>query len=174
MDFTEIANKLGLDWRMILFNSVNFLVFYFVLNKFVFGKVAKAIHDRQDKVAESLKYAEEIDQLKESVNAESEEIISKANAKANEIITDAQKKAEAVSEKIKAETQESVTAMKQKAEVELQNQKTNMFDELKRKTADVALIATEKIIKDNFDKKKDKEVIEQYLKTLEVDLKNAK
>lgn len=66
IDILEILGKIGFDWQVALVNTINFLLVFFLLQKFLFPTLRKAVEDRRAKIKEGLDKAQEADvRLKE-------------------------------------------------------------------------------------------------------------
>jgi len=55
-----IANTFGVDWPMLVAQSINFLIVAFVIWKFAFRNVLSTIKEREKQIADSLKNADRI------------------------------------------------------------------------------------------------------------------
>lgn len=104
---TDIATKIGFDWRLALTHLINFLIVFFLLVKFALPAVQKAIKERTQKIKEGLKMREEADkivlkaesdakEINKNANNKAESIISKSESNAKEIILNANDKASGI------------------------------------------------------------------------------
>ncbi len=125
----------------ILYTIINILILYFLLKKFLFGRVHKMLDERDAQIKQSYadaaaaeKEAEahkteyenqllgvdnEILRMKadarKEADAEYDRIVAEANTKSEEIIETAHKKAVAVSDREKQKAEESITTMVKEA-----------------------------------------------------------
>ncbi|MDQ6985733.1 MAG: F0F1 ATP synthase subunit B [Candidatus Dojkabacteria bacterium] len=167
MDIQEIFDKIGFDFKMAIFNMVNFLVFFFILHKFVFGKIAKIIEERNNKIETGLKDAEAAKQAKNHAEETALDIVREASEKANTIIAESKSSANKEVSEIKDKAQIEIKDMKDRAKKQLETEKQEVMGEIKEKTADLAIQATEKIIGEKINDKKDKEIINDYLNKID-------
>lgn len=58
----QFIEKLGIDWRLLLSQVVNFIVLIFVLRAFAYKPILKILHDRKKKIEEGLVKAREADE----------------------------------------------------------------------------------------------------------------
>ncbi len=117
---TELVHQLGLDWKLLLSQGVNFLILLTVLTMLVYRPLSKLIEERRKKIEFGLMGAEEaekrlkeIDRIKSEKIGEAEkialnivgesekrgqkrfdEIVKIAEVRANEVLVDAAKVAE--------------------------------------------------------------------------------
>jgi len=104
----DMFSALGIDWQMLIFQGVAFLVLVWILAKFVFPPLLKAVDDRQASIEESTKAAVEAEKKAESAEAKIEATLKKARLEAADIVTTAKNEATAAIEK--AETQAKTRA----------------------------------------------------------------
>jgi F-type H+-transporting ATPase subunit b len=57
----ELIHQLGIDWRLLLSQAVNFAVLLFVLRAFAYKPILKILKDRQMKIEEGFTKAKEAD-----------------------------------------------------------------------------------------------------------------
>jgi F-type H+-transporting ATPase subunit b len=108
---SELFHQLGIDWKLLFSQGVNFIILLAVLTFFLFKPLLKIIEERRKKIELGLRVGEEaerrlgeIDKAKlESVAASEREALliikkSESDARANsqKIVLDANKKAEAL------------------------------------------------------------------------------
>lgn len=163
MDFGEVFAKIGFEWKMAVINAINFLVFFYLLNRFVFGKVGKALHDRQDKIEKSILDAERLEKEAKEVSKKTESIIAEAEKEANLIVQEYKKKGETEAEQIRENAKEEINKMEEKSKKKLETEREEMLKEIKTQTADLAILATEKIIHSKLDPNADNKLINDYL-----------
>ncbi len=84
---TDIATKIGFDWRLALTHFINLLLIFVLLVKFALPSIKKTISERTAKIQEGLRMRNEADKIVELANLEGKEINKAANQKASELIT---------------------------------------------------------------------------------------
>jgi F-type H+-transporting ATPase subunit b len=164
MDIAEIMGRVGFDYRMAIFNTINFLVVLFILNKFLFKKIGKAISERQAEVEESIETAEKLKDDIQSAEEKSKEIIEDANKKANEIVKTKKVEAEVLYAQMKEQAQAEVEAMKAKSKAQLEKEKQQLLDEIKIEAAELIISASAKVLEKEIDEEEDKKIVKNYLK----------
>lgn len=75
---SELIGQLGVDWRSLVGQAVNFLLLLIVLRLFVYKPVLKILHDRKTKIEEGLIKAEEADRRLGGVALKEKERMKKA------------------------------------------------------------------------------------------------
>mgnify|MGYP000900570876 FL=1 len=110
---------LGIDWQMLIFQMIAFVVLVLLLGKFVFPVFVKAIDDRQAKLDEAGKAAANAEKKAEEAEAmiqdtlkkartEAADIVNTAKNEATQMIEKAESQAKSRSERIVAEAQEDI------------------------------------------------------------------
>ena len=161
---TEIFEKLGLDYKLIIAQIVNFVLLLVILQRLAYKPVLKMLKDRTDKIDKSLRQAKKIEEeLKNTEEIKLAEI-KKAKEESQEIIKEAyetsEKRSQESIEKTKAKTQEIV----EKAKQEIKTEKENSIQEAKKEIADISIQIAGKIIGKNIDENKQKDLVDDVLK----------
>lgn len=91
----ELINTLGIDWRILLWQTGVFLVLLGVLRKFAYGPILAALQERRTKIARGLTDAEAAGQAKADAERTRQEIVAAAQKESARIIAAAAATAEA-------------------------------------------------------------------------------
>ncbi len=59
---SDLINQLGIDWRLLLSQAVNFLLLLYILRRFAYKPILKILKDRHDKIETGLVKAKEADE----------------------------------------------------------------------------------------------------------------
>lgn len=160
----ELLTKLGIDWKLLIAQIVNFLILLFVLWKFAYGPVLGMLDKRQKKIEKGLKDADEAHKKLSESEEIQKEILRKARTEAKDIV----EKANMQAEKSKSETASEARVQAEKivkdARVEIEIEKKRTIAEIKSEIGGLVAAATEKVIGAKMDDKKDQELIEKSLK----------
>ena len=127
-----IFGALGIEWQMLLFQMIAFLVLVWLLGKFVFPILIKSVDDRQAKIEEGTKAAEAAAKKAESAQADVEKLMKQARVEARDIVSTAKDEATAMvakaessakqkSERIVAEAHEEISKEIEKAKKSLES-----------------------------------------------------
>ena len=103
-------SKLGIEWRMLLAQLINFSIVFFLLWRFAYKPIFAILEARRQKIAESLANAEKIKAELARTEAERKRILAQAGDVANQMIEEGRKAAARVRE---AETQKAIAAAEQ-------------------------------------------------------------
>lgn len=92
----EIIRNFGIQPILLLAQIINFLIILFLLKKFFYKPITKALEDRKKRIEESLKNVDLIEKKLNDVQKESTMIIDQAQKNASSIISNAKDEAEMI------------------------------------------------------------------------------
>jgi F-type H+-transporting ATPase subunit b len=90
----EILSQLGINWRLLLSQGVNFFIVFGILTVFVWKPLLRIMQDRKSQIETGLENAKEIERRLKDIEREREENRKAAEKHALEIIASAEKRAE--------------------------------------------------------------------------------
>jgi len=158
-----LIQALGLDWKLLITQAIAFLILVGVLGKFVYPVLIKSIDDRRAAIEAGLKEAEKSRQDMEKAEAKIEDMLADARKQADELLKRAQDEANAsvadAETKAKARAERIVADAHNQLEADI----TKARAALKKDAAELVALATEKIIHEKIDAKKDAGLIERAL-----------
>ena len=160
----EIFEKLGLNYKLIIAQSVNFVLLLLILQRLAYKPLLKMLKDRSDKIEKSLVQAKKIEE--ELKNTEETKLaeIKKAKEEAGIIIKEAYETAEKRSQESIENTQIKAQEILDKTKKEIISEKERSVEEAKKEIADVSIQIAEKIISGKIDKNEQKDLIDDVLK----------
>jgi F-type H+-transporting ATPase subunit b len=140
-----IAEQFGVDWWKLISQMISFSIVVFVLNKYAYKPILDVLAARRAKIAEGLANAEEIKKQLAAAQAQSADILAKANASAQKIIDEARAVAKSLQEK---ESQRAIMEAEQiitKAREATEREHNKMLATLKREVARLVIDTTGKV-----------------------------
>jgi F-type H+-transporting ATPase subunit b len=160
----ELLDKLGIDWRLLIAQLINFLILVLILYKFLYKPVLKMLDGRKEKIEKGLRDAEqlgvELEKTKELQAAE----IQKAKQEARAIVEEAEKRAEAAGMETKSKTKAEVEKLITVAKNQMIEEKIKMMAEVKKEAAELVIAVAEKVVGKIIDAKAQKNLIEETLR----------
>lgn len=100
---SDLFAALGIDWQMLIFQMLAFVVLVLLLGKFVFPVFIKAIDERQSKLDEAGKAAEKAEKMAEEAEAKIQATLKQARTEAADIVTTAKNEATQMIEKAESQ-----------------------------------------------------------------------
>jgi F-type H+-transporting ATPase subunit b len=145
---SEILHKIGFDFQLAFFHTINFLIVFFILVKFAFPKLQKAISERTKKIKAGLKNFEDSQELLNQSKISAQKIISEGESEKRQILESAE---DLKKQKLKS-VEESYFSILEKAKVDseiLKNESYNKgADLLQEKLPNIFQIITQKAFSD--------------------------
>ena len=135
-------DKLGIDWRILIAQTISFSIVFFVLWKFAYKPIFAMLQTRREKIAEALANAEKIKGDVARTEAERQKVLADAGDKANKLIDDARQAAARVREQ---ETQKAIASAEQivaKAREAAAQERAQMLASLKREVGRLVVQTT--------------------------------
>ena len=148
---------------------VVFLFLLYLLSRYVFPPIDKALRARQQLIARSLSEAEEARREVEEARKKERADLAEARHQAQEILDRAQKLGEELREELRQKGREEQEGMLTRARAELAQEREKAVSQLRNQVADLVLMATTKVLQEELDPKRQRRLIDEALG--EVDLR---
>ena len=159
----ELIKTFHIETNLLLAQFVNFAIVLFVLWKFAYKPILKTLNDRTKKIEKGVKDAESASKKLSEMNEKEKEILTSAKKEAQEIIKKSEEEAKKNAQSIMEQAKEQNEKMIADAKKMIEQEKGKMLGEVKSEIAELVVSATEKIIGEKMDQKKDKELIEKAI-----------
>lgn len=142
-DFSPIKPDPGL----ILWTSVIFLLVWFVLGRFAFRPIQKALKQRENDIQSSLDEARHAREEMANLKAENEELLALAREERAKILKEAKVAGENIVNEAKTKAKEEAKKIVADAKQEIENQKMAALVEVKNKVGVMAIEIAEKVLR---------------------------
>jgi len=153
----EALHSLGIDWKMLIAQIINFLVLLFILNKLLYKPIISLFEQRRLKIEKGLKEAEKAEKAFATAKEEIESMNQKAYADANEIIQNAKAEASEEAKVIVNEAQIHAEKLVKNAALESQSMKEAAIREAKSHISELISTSLGQVVKNQLDQEtKDK------------------
>lgn len=162
----NLIQALGIDWRILIAQFVNFAILVFILWKFAYTPILKILEERREKIAQSLKDSEESQKKLADSLEESKKIILEARQEASDIVKEAQDKGEVRYQEIVAKAKADLRVVMNTEKEKLLQEKQELLRLAKKELADLVTQSLEKFLSESLDEDKDKRVIEEIIKNV--------
>ena len=143
---TQITENFGISVPLILAQVVSFSIVAFVLWKFAFKPVLATLDERQHKIADGLKYAEEMKAKLEAAQQQTAAQLKSAQVEANKIIEEARKSAKDLADREAAAATERANGLITKAQQAIQLEHQKMLADARTEIARLVVATTERVL----------------------------
>lgn len=146
-----------------IFAIINLGILYWFLKKVLFGPVTKFMENRTKSIANSIQTAEQKLAEAEAMKENYENQLQNAKEQADAILKEARDRGAREYDNLigqaKAESQEIID----RAREDMENERQQMFKEVRNEVASLALAAASKIIEANMDNEKNRKLVEKFI-----------
>ncbi len=142
----ETLGKVGFEWKMALFNLINFLLVFYILKRLFFVPILKVIEDRKRMAEETEENFKKSEMDVAMARRNSEEILEDAKKQANSIIGQAVTESSVLAESMRQRAKEDVAGIVAQAKTTIAAEKEQMQYELRKETAELVVGAVEKVL----------------------------
>ena len=155
--------KLGIDGTWFLSQLVNFVVLLFILQRFLYKPMLNMLHTRQERIRESMDYAERVKQEAARAQTDYEQKIDESRREGQAIIAQATQQAERAREDILARAQGEANELKAKALEDVEYERKRVTAELREEVAELAILAAGRVLGKTLDEQAHRQVIDDFL-----------
>ena len=152
------VNVSGLVAQLINF-GILFLLLYFVLYK----PVLRMFNERSNKIKESMDQAEEIKEKMTQTEEQVRQQLEAARKEGQNILAQAGQMGGQLKEGARQEARQEAEAIIARVHLEIDRERDEAIDELRRQFVDLAIVAAEKVITETLDKEKHRRLIDEVL-----------
>jgi ATP synthase, F0 subunit b len=142
---------------------VVFVLFVLLLKKLAWKPLIGALNQREESILNAIENAEKLNKEAEQLIEQNKKNLADANAQSMKIINESKDAANKVREDLIQKANEDARKILDNAKMEIEKQKESALSEMKDKISEIAVQAAEKIISENLDAKKQRELIGDFL-----------
>ncbi|MBT5338434.1 F0F1 ATP synthase subunit B [Candidatus Falkowbacteria bacterium] len=164
----SLAASLGLNGQLFAFQLLNFAVVAAILWFLILKPLSKVLEERKKVINESLDKAKQVDTNLQMSEQKYQEKLDIAKVEANKIIEKASEQADQLAGDMKQKAKGEIELLIEQAKKNINIEKDEVMAGVKKETANLIVAAVEKIMNEKLDDTKDKALIEDTLKKLEV------
>ena len=155
--------QVNLFW--VIIGALNFIVFFALIWSFALKPVSKILSDRQERIEQGLKDAEQARRDRESAEAERVATLGEARREANDILVRAQKVAQDSRDADIAATREELERLRVRAAAEIEAEKVRAIADVRAEVADLALLAAGKVVGETMSDERQRRLVEEFIRT---------
>lgn len=140
MESASFITQLGIDWKLLLSQAVNFLLLLAILRFFVYKPILSVLKKRREKIEDGLAKAQEADTRLKEVDVIAKKKIKQAQDEAVGIIKTGEQKGKEVEVGLIKKAQEKEILYMKKIDAEVENRKIEAEEEIRKEA--VRLVKT--------------------------------
>jgi F-type H+-transporting ATPase subunit b len=142
----ELLQKFGVEWNYVAWQLVSYAILAFVLYRFAIKPVLATMDERNRKIEEGLKHAEDTKAQLAAAKQESEALLRKAQQDAGKVIDEARKTAKEFADREAAAATERANGLIAKAQQAIELEHRKMLDEARGEIARLVVSTTQRVL----------------------------
>jgi len=155
--------SLGISLPTLIAQIVNFAVLFGLLYLVAYKPVMRMLDERAGKVKESMEQTEYIKEQAAHAEEEAERRIEAASKEGQEVVARSIRSGEEVRQQAQQEARQDAEVLIARARTEIQRERDDAVDELRREFADLTILAAGKVIDRSLDKEAHRQLIDKTL-----------
>jgi len=149
---------------IIIWTSISFAVLVFLMYRYALPPLITVLKEREQLIAGSLTDAETRQKESQAVLASARERLTETDRIAQKIITDAKRETEAIKKEARLNSEKEATTFLAAAKEELVQEQKQIVSQLKEQTADLVILAAQKILNQKIDQDANRRLIDEAIK----------
>ncbi|HWZ02439.1 MAG TPA: F0F1 ATP synthase subunit B, partial [Mucilaginibacter sp.] len=150
---------------LILWTAITFLILLFILRKYAWKPILKAVTDRENSIESALLKADAVREEMARLTSENEDLLKQARAERDLILREAKQLKDHIISEAKETANVEGTRMIERARLEIENQKALAMADVKNQVATLSIDIAEKILRKQFeDQHKQDQLVADLLK----------
>jgi F-type H+-transporting ATPase subunit b len=154
------------DIVMSILTWVTFFILLVILKKFAWKPILKGLDDREEHIRKSLQEADQAKEQLAQIEKKKIQILEEAKTQANAIIEQSRKMGSELATQIEGRAKKSAEGIISSAHQEIEVECELARQELRKESVQTAVSLAEKILKENLDTKKNRDLINQAMKNI--------
>jgi F-type H+-transporting ATPase subunit b len=155
---------LGFDPKAFLIQLITFILAYLVLRRFAFGPIIKVLNERRTTIENGVKLGEQLKKDQAELEAKVAETMQKTRQQADTIIAEAQDNGRQIVKEAEDKARDKAAGVVAEAESRIAQDTARARQSLQKELVGLVSDATEVIVEEKVDAKKDAALIDRALR----------
>ncbi len=155
---------LGVDGKSLVFQLITFGLVFLILKKFAFKPITKMLAERRQVIADGILLGEQMEKEKANLDAKAATVIRDARHDADKIIAIAHKESRELIQAAEKDAKVKVEAIMKDADERIGEDADRARRAVEKELVGLVSEATEAVVHEKVDSKKDAEIVERALK----------
>jgi F-type H+-transporting ATPase subunit b len=130
---------------LMIWTIICFLITFYVLKRFVFGRVQGMIDERRERIAQAIDEADKARDEARNLLEEHRKLVARAKGEGEEILAEARRIADAQRERVRVETEEDRARRLEETRRQIEQATQQALGEIRDEVGRLSLLAAEKI-----------------------------
>ncbi len=152
---------------LMIWTIVCFLITLFVLKRYAFGPIQKAIDDRRERIRQSLEEADHAREEARKLLEEHKQLISGAQTDAEEILSEARRVADANERRMREELESDRQRRLEETRKQIEAETRRALEQIRVEVVDLSMLAATKVTRKSLDDADHRRLIEEAVGELD-------
>jgi F-type H+-transporting ATPase subunit b len=154
---------------LFFWQTIIFVILIFLLKKFAWSPILKAVNDREQGIKEALDSAEAAKKEMQSLQADNEKIMKEARAERDSLLKEARDLKNSMISQAKDEAKSEAQKIIESANEAILNEKNAAVSDIKKQVASLSIEIAEKLLKEKLsDDNKQMKIVEDLIKDVKL------
>lgn len=145
-------------WTLVVFG-----ILVFILRKAAWGPILDLVNAREQGIQSKIDEATSANEEAARLLAEHKEQLADARRQSSELIAEGKAAGESVRKEIEEKARVEAQAIVDRARAEIERERDAALDALRKESVELALAAASRLMQENLDQPKDRQLVERYL-----------
>jgi F-type H+-transporting ATPase subunit b len=141
------------EYGLFVWQVVVMIILIFLLTKFAWKPVMKAVGEREASINDALVSAEKAKEEMANLKADNEKLLQQARAERDEMLKEAQQMKKTIIEEATEDANEKAERILDKAQITIESEKKQALAEIKYQVAELSVQIAETVVKKQLDNK---------------------
>jgi len=155
--------SLGINIPTLLAQIINFIILFGLMYLVAYKPIMRMFDERSRKIKESMEQTEFIKEQAAHAEEEVKKQLEAAGKQGQEIISRAMRTGEEATREAQAQARQEAESLLTRARTEIQRERDDAIDELRKEFADLTILAAGKVIDRALDKEAHRQLIDKVL-----------
>lgn len=160
------GNLVALRINLMFWTLVIFLILFFMLRKWAFPAILGAVERREKALEDALAAAKRDRDAAQRLLEDHQRQVEAARGEAQKLIADGRAIAEKMRNDMMEQTRQEQQTMLERARNEIESEKERAVAQLRREAVNLAIAGASKVIEQNLDNTKNRQLVESFLSSL--------
>jgi len=158
--------NLGIDLKLMLAQGINFLIFFFLVKKFIAKPFVSFLEEERGEEREKHILLEKAKKQDEAYALKEKEMQKKMRDELDKVVKEAKEEGIKIKNEFLAEARIEANRLKENARMEITNEKEELYRQVKEKVSDMAMLIVNKGLAESLDTDTKKKVTKKILSSL--------
>ncbi|RLC68651.1 MAG: ATP synthase F0 subunit B [Chloroflexi bacterium] len=154
---------IGIAWQGLVAQLVCFGILFGLLTVLLYRPVRRMLDERSERIRASMEQAEQIKETMARTEEQVKEQLEAARREGQSILAQAEQMGEQLREEARRQAKQDAELIIARARDEIQRERDEAIEELRRQFVDLAITAAEKVIRETLDRERHRRLIEEVL-----------